>query len=561
MSSSSTSTPVIPAFDQQLAQFLQSISSIASGIGQSVYNWGQGVFNNVQHVTDANIGQYLDTANRAGGLASNIISQYENVAAPQYNALAQEANTYAGTPFIKQQMGEAEATAAQAGDAARQNAIRDLQSYGIDPSAGRYAALDAAERTAAGASEAAAGTQSALATKAQGLDLRKAAVTAGAQLPGAAVNSLNSQLQGIAGAENSVLGAANTGVNLQQASAPFFNAAMGLRYPPSGQQSQSTSASGQQLTTGPGSNNSDKAKIGQGPGPQSPDNSYAYHGGQGPPMGSSNSPGSATVSAPRGGGGGSGSIAKTIDTGFSDAQGGVQDPFAPNPGGGAQDFGGGATDFGVQAGAQDYGGGATDFGVPADTTGFGPQDFGGGATDFGSASQTPMQTDFSQDPTGGMGMMDPYGAGVPADYSQYSDPGLSAPTTGDAGGGYNAGDFSGSMGGGTTSGFAGGGAIPGGVKNSGQISASRNQTTGGHVPSSASPSQGQQTDDIHANLNAGEFVVPKDIAEWKGQEFFHKLIADSRMKRQQMQAAVGTGAKMKPQAPGPVTFQSQRMGQ
>jgi hypothetical protein len=58
-------------------------------------------------------------------------------------------------------------------------------------------------------------------------------------------------------------------------------------------------------------------------------------------------------------------------------------------------------------------------------------------------------------------------------------------------------------------------------------------TTGGKVPMQASPSRGQQTDDVSARLNAGEFVVPKDVAAWKGHEFFQKLIAQSRKARMQ----------------------------
>jgi hypothetical protein len=54
---------------------------------------------------------------------------------------------------------------------------------------------------------------------------------------------------------------------------------------------------------------------------------------------------------------------------------------------------------------------------------------------------------------------------------------------------------------------------------------------GGQAPEDASPSQGQQTDDIHANVNADEFVIPKDVALWKGQEFFQKLIDQSRKAR------------------------------
>lgn len=77
-------------------------------------------------------------------------------------------------------------------------------------------------------------------------------------------------------------------------------------------------------------------------------------------------------------------------------------------------------------------------------------------------------------------------------------------------------------------------------------------TMGGHVPPQASPSMGAQTDDIHAKLNAGEFVIPRDVAMWKGQEFFQKLIDGARRKRM-MGSAQG-----KPTSPpqGPVRFSS-----
>lgn len=57
------------------------------------------------------------------------------------------------------------------------------------------------------------------------------------------------------------------------------------------------------------------------------------------------------------------------------------------------------------------------------------------------------------------------------------------------------------------------------------------ETQGGHVPVDASPSHGAVTDDISAQLNAGEFVIPKDVAKWKGEEFFQNLIQQSRKKR------------------------------
>lgn len=82
--------------------------------------------------------------------------------------------------------------------------------------------------------------------------------------------------------------------------------------------------------------------------------------------------------------------------------------------------------------------------------------------------------------------------------------------------------------------FASGGAVP-----SARSSAIPNVPTpsatpsrGGAVPVEASPSRGHVTDDVPARLNAGEFVVPRDTLQWKGEEFFQKLIMKSREERQ-----------------------------
>ena len=53
-------------------------------------------------------------------------------------------------------------------------------------------------------------------------------------------------------------------------------------------------------------------------------------------------------------------------------------------------------------------------------------------------------------------------------------------------------------------------------------------TQGGFVSRELSPSNGSKVDDVNAQLNAGEFVIPKDVTTWKGKEFFYKLIAQAR---------------------------------
>jgi hypothetical protein len=98
--------------------------------------------------------------------------------------------------------------------------------------------------------------------------------------------------------------------------------------------------------------------------------------------------------------------------------------------------------------------------------------------------------------------------------------------------------------GGTISDFSGGG----------------DATQGGHVDQSASPSGGVNVDDVPANLNAEEFVIPRDVARWKGEEFWHKEIAKSRAARAKAASTVGPTAGP-PQAPGQQpTFTSEAYG-
>jgi hypothetical protein len=92
--------------------------------------------------------------------------------------------------------------------------------------------------------------------------------------------------------------------------------------------------------------------------------------------------------------------------------------------------------------------------------------------------------------------------------------------------------------------FANGGAVP------------TDATLGGKVPLSSSPSQGAVVDDVNARLTPGEFVVPKDVMSWKGEEWAQKEIQKARKAASQAQAR----PEMKPALPGPTTFASQSAG-
>jgi hypothetical protein len=75
---------------------------------------------------------------------------------------------------------------------------------------------------------------------------------------------------------------------------------------------------------------------------------------------------------------------------------------------------------------------------------------------------------------------------------------------------------------------------------------------GGAVPADMSPSGGAAIDDVDAvapggpaKLNAGEFVVPKDVTAWYGEKFMQNLIMKARNEKQ------GAGAKPQQKPAGP----------
>jgi hypothetical protein len=59
-----------------------------------------------------------------------------------------------------------------------------------------------------------------------------------------------------------------------------------------------------------------------------------------------------------------------------------------------------------------------------------------------------------------------------------------------------------------------------------------NGTPGGFVPASASPSGGQETDDVDAKLTVGEFVIPKDVVAVRGTDYYYKDIDKARQMSQ-----------------------------
>lgn len=372
-------------YDEQLAE-------MAAQLASNQYNWAQGQVASNNAVTGEDISAFQNEANNAFGQQNTLENEYRNEFMPENYALVNQAGQYASPSKIAANEGAAESTAEQAGATSLDNLKAQLQTYGVNPSAGEWAGLSGVNNTQTGAAAAGQAEQAQRSTVQTGLGLLENAVSTGEQLPGAAVNAGNLATENVGGAQNAAIGASNANTTAMESAAPYMGDAMQLKLPPVGNissgSSHSSSVQGSQNTGGGGA--------------------------------------SQNTSTNTGGSGGGGN----------------------------------------------YGGGGGGY------SGWGSQDMGGSIINAG-------------------------------------------------GGGYSAGTFGDS----SFSGFAEGGDVGDDPDPQQQQGVIPDQTSGGHVPLQASPSMGQQTDDVPARLNAEEFVVPRDVARWKGEEFFQNLINDSRKKR------------------------------
>ena len=576
-SQSSSSSSGSTLLNNPQTDLLTQIANYAWSQAQNVFNLANQAYSRLTGYTDQVIPSLINNANTASQAATGLWNRYQNTFQPIENQLISEAKSYAGPARISAEMGSAEAGQQQAGDQARKQAEQQLEGFGIDPSSGRYADLDRVSRVQTAAAAAGAGRQARLDTEATGRQLRQQAIQIGQQLPGQAANFLNSAVGAAGTAANAANAEANTRANLLAVPNQYLGTAMQLRPPPVGTNSRSQSF-------GSGQSQSNRQ--------QPPQQQRGGSGGGGGDRGGGNGDVGMAYDANRqrnpsstqlgGGYGGSYPGSKIMNipanqNGYGDDiwngttdqleqlynYGGIdnydytQDPYA------SADYYGDESGYGYgmnydytqdpYASADYYGDeSGYGYGMNYDYTQdpYASADYYGDESGYGY--DTSGSQDYSYDPGGYYG--DSYygdSGGYSYDYgNDYTDYGVGSggDYSFDAGGG----DYGGDYGGGDYDfsdfdmGYAAGGAIndgsaPQGIPYAGRV-----------VPPGASPSGGAQTDDVNAQVNVGEFIIPKDVAQWKGQEFFQNLIKKSREGR------AGAQAKGKPaqRRPGPITFRS-----
>jgi hypothetical protein len=166
----------------------------------------------------------IDTQKQTEDFSRNQQQFYEQQYQPmeaQYNKAAQD---WASPQNIALQAGTASANVAEGINAQKSSAQEQLEGYGVNPGSTRFASLGAAMGVQGGAAEAGAGTQAAMATKMQGMQLVGGAVNTGRGFPNAvATLSGASTGAGSAGSQGITSGM-QTGSNMMTAPSAWYNA-------------------------------------------------------------------------------------------------------------------------------------------------------------------------------------------------------------------------------------------------------------------------------------------------------------------------------------------------
>lgn len=164
-------------------------------LGQQQLSWAKEQYRKDSKVYNKIVDSFLDDQEESSDAAARDRAFYEENFQPLEQELAQEAKTYDTTERRQTQMGAAQAGVAQQFDAARENAQRELEAYGIDPSSTRYAALDIGVRTTQAAAQAAAGTAANNRVEDVGRALRSEAINVGKGYPGQVASSYQTAAQ------------------------------------------------------------------------------------------------------------------------------------------------------------------------------------------------------------------------------------------------------------------------------------------------------------------------------------------------------------------------------
>jgi hypothetical protein len=207
----------------QIAQMQKESAGVSEAFMREQYEWAKQAYAENKGVTDRVVEAFLDTQEVNARNAAADRERYESIYQPLEDDLAREAREYASPERKELEMGRAAAQVAQQFGAARVSAQRDLEAFGINPGATRFAALDIGTRAQQAAASAGAANQAGQQVDAVGRALRSEAINVGKGYPGQIAGQYGTALQSGSGAGGQALATTASGGNTM-GTAPQYGA-------------------------------------------------------------------------------------------------------------------------------------------------------------------------------------------------------------------------------------------------------------------------------------------------------------------------------------------------
>ncbi|QGM46131.1 hypothetical protein [Methylocystis heyeri] len=193
-------------------------------LGMQQLDWAKGVYNDQKPYMQQEAQNQIDAQTQSNNFAQQQQQFYTNTYQPMEQQFAQTAQNWDTNAREQQNAGAAEATTSSQFDQARTAAQSQLESFGVDPSSTRYAALDVGSRAQQAAASASAGNTAIQNTKMQGLALQSQAINTGRGYPSAINQTTGTgSAAGSAGA-NTLNSSFSTGANAMNGASTWFNA-------------------------------------------------------------------------------------------------------------------------------------------------------------------------------------------------------------------------------------------------------------------------------------------------------------------------------------------------
>lgn len=168
--------PLIEASKQQMDR--------AYELSKDQLEWAKERYGEDSAIAKQVIEQALARQSTQDANAAKDRERYETKFQPQEDKLIADADSYASTERQEYEAGKAMGSVGESFEASRRAAAQNLESFGVDPSSTRYAALDAGSRIAQAAAAAAAGNTARDATQDKARQMRSEAIQVGLTYPG-----------------------------------------------------------------------------------------------------------------------------------------------------------------------------------------------------------------------------------------------------------------------------------------------------------------------------------------------------------------------------------------